>query len=501
MTRTLTALALALAVSLPAAAQEVPCLALPDGGVGCERWVAVYDHAGGHADWGVDQAVDVAASPAGDRVFVAGHSNDGTGVRDIVTVAVSAQTGEVLWTARFAGPAGDHDFGSAVAVAPDGGTVFVGGTVDADNGRNQGRGVAIAYDAETGALRWTALSARGGPGGLDHIAALAPAPEGGAVYAVGHTGPPGEHGLGFSNYLVLALDAGSGEERWSYTYDGAGGRFDRATGIAVGTRGDTLFVTGTSDGIGDPRDYDSDLATVALDARTGDRRWVHRHDGGLLGNDGATAIDVGPGGGVFVAGFVRVAGFSAGGYSNYEAIVLRIDGDTGTTDWSDTYAGPSRGIGSATSVAVAGSHVVVGGHVTGDLSDLDWDPFALGLDAATGQRRWTDRRGAPGSTFEAAEDVAASPDGSHAYVTSFSRIGGRQEVVTAAYAPATGDRAWTARWNSSPARINYDLAAAVTATADGIFVAGSTGDEMAAQANRGRSDFNYRDIAVLAYDP
>jgi hypothetical protein len=134
-------------------------------------------------------------------------------------------------------------------------------------------------------------------------------------------------------------------------------------------------------------------------------------------------------------------------------------------------------------------------------SDLDWDPFAMGVDAATGATRWVDQSGLPGATFEAVESIAASPDGTRAYAASFTRVGTRQEIVTAAYDSTSGDRLWTGRWNSSPAGVNYDILGAVTATATGVYVAATTGDEAAAQANRTSSDFNYRDIAVVGYAP
>ena len=475
---------------------------VPAAQIACEQWATVYDNPAGHAQWGVDQAVDVAASPSGDIVYVVGHSNDAAGVRDIVTLAMSAADGRILWTARLAGPDGEEDFASAVAVAGDGRTVFIAGLLDADGGGNRGRGVVAALDASTGRQRWVATSQRGGEGGLDRFNALAASADGDTVYAVGATGPAGQFGLGLSDYLAVAYDAASGEERWALTYDGTGALSDRATDVVLAPdAGDVLYVTGSSAGTGDPRDYDTDLTTLALDAATGQRRWVHRHDGGQRGNDGAEAIAVSSDGSrVFVAGFVRVPGSSMLLYTNYAAVTLAVDAATGAQQWTATHAGPGRGVSGATALAVAGDTVVMGGHAMGQ-SDMDWDSFAMGVDAATGATRWLDQSAGPGAVFESAEGVAASPDGTRAYVTSFTRTGTRQDIVTAAYRAATGERVWTARWNSSPAGINYDLAGAVTATATGVYVVGSTGDEAAAQANRTTPDFNYRDIAALRYAP
>ena len=88
---------------------------------GAQRWVRRYDNPGGT----VDQAVSVVVSPGGGQVFVTGSSS-GAGSGGIATVAYSA-TGAFQWARLYQAPRGED--ASAMAVSPDGKTVFITGTV------------------------------------------------------------------------------------------------------------------------------------------------------------------------------------------------------------------------------------------------------------------------------------------------------------------------------------------------------------------------------------
>jgi len=113
-------------------------------------WIERYN--GPSTTFNDDQAAAVAVSPDGSAVFVTGKSiafamtNDPT--YDYTTVAYDAATGSRLWTRRCY-KYGPDDSASAVAVSPDGNTVFVTGT--SGNG-TPGTGYAtVAYRASTGA--------------------------------------------------------------------------------------------------------------------------------------------------------------------------------------------------------------------------------------------------------------------------------------------------------------------------------------------------------------
>jgi DNA-binding beta-propeller fold protein YncE len=87
--------------------------------------------------------VDVAVSPDGSEVFVTGTTTYNVHDR-YATVAYDASSGATLWVRTFLG-SGGYSQARAVAVSPDGSTVFVSGTsygkaTDQDY-------VTIAYDA------------------------------------------------------------------------------------------------------------------------------------------------------------------------------------------------------------------------------------------------------------------------------------------------------------------------------------------------------------------
>src|SRR5437763_1731821 len=114
--------------------------------------------------------------------------------------AVDAATGAQRWESFY--DPGAHP--AAVAVSPDGGTVFVTG----DH--------TVAYDAATGAQRWAVPS----PGkSLDMVAA----PGGGQVFVTGFGG-------------TVAYDAASGAPLWAHPGD--------ARSIAVSPDGSTVVATG-----------------------------------------------------------------------------------------------------------------------------------------------------------------------------------------------------------------------------------------------------------------
>jgi len=131
---------------------------------------------------------------------------------------------------------------SAMAVSPDGRTVFVTGTTSSPTSGNDY--LTVAYDASTGAQLWSA-SYIGPANGHDGAAALAVSPDGRTVFVTGssagaHTG---------ADYATVAYNAGTGAQLWVARYSGLGGRGGIPTAIAVSPGGRTVFVSGTSHGV------------------------------------------------------------------------------------------------------------------------------------------------------------------------------------------------------------------------------------------------------------
>jgi len=100
---------------------------------GAKLWLQRYNGPGN----GSDAGSSVAVSPDGGAVFVTGQSKGATpdtDSSDYLTAAYNAATGARLWTARYNGP-GTYDYAQAVAVSPDGATVFVTGSSEQGSGQ------------------------------------------------------------------------------------------------------------------------------------------------------------------------------------------------------------------------------------------------------------------------------------------------------------------------------------------------------------------------------
>jgi WD40 repeat protein len=359
-----------------------------DAATGARRWVARSDRTGGR----------LAVSPDGTTVFVTGGSTGTGSLLDYVTVAYDAVTGGQRWVADYDGPFMKDDFATALAVSPDGATVFVTGD---SYGRGTGTDYAtVAYDTNTGDQRWVARY--DAPGHGNEIAsALVVSPDGGTAFVTGQSAVFG----GFADYATVAYDATNGVQRWVARYDGPSNKEDAANAMGTSPDGTLVFVTGRSQGVGTGMD---DYATLAYDTSTGAQQWVARYDGYRNGDDIGRALGVSPDGAtVFVTGVT--GGIDHGG--DYGTVAY--DASTGATRWLARYEGPGHSIDDATALAVSpgGEDVVVTGSSVGS-NGASADYATVIYDAATGARRGVARVG-PGS----ASALGESPDGNAVFVT------------------------------------------------------------------------------------
>ena len=124
------------------------------GATGAELWRYTLD---GAATDDIDVAGDVAIMPEGD--VVAAGSVGAYPDTDAVVVRLDATTGTVVWQSILAGPGGETDTATAVAVNPAG-DVVVGGT----SSEAAGQVVALVrlLDGDTGAELWRSIDATPG---------------------------------------------------------------------------------------------------------------------------------------------------------------------------------------------------------------------------------------------------------------------------------------------------------------------------------------------------
>jgi WD40 repeat protein len=318
-----------------------------DAATGAQRWASRYNGPANQRD----QAWEVAVSPDGRTVFVTGRSQGATVRWDYATVAYDAATGAQLWASRYNGPANLGDMATAVAVSPDGATVFVTGTSRGATSFDDYATVASA--AATGAQRWASrYNARANRGEM--ATALAVGPGGHSVYVTGTS----RGATSGKDYATIAYDAAAGARRWASRYNGPQNNDDSASSVAAGPGGHSVYVTGTTSS-GTPG---ADYATVAYNAATGTRRWVRRYNGPQNRDDYAEALAVSPGGGaVFVTGASSPG--HRGGTSFHDYATVAYNALTGAQRWASRYTTGPQTQSAARSLAVSpdGSKVIVTG--------------------------------------------------------------------------------------------------------------------------------------------
>ena len=367
---------------------------------GVRLWTSRLDPPGPSVGTGIDLAV----SPDSTRVFVTGWigSAEKGAHPDFATVAYDAGSGAELWVRRFDGRYGLADEASRIELSPDGSTLFVTGQSQAASGPVDY--LSVAYDAVTGAKLWT--KRYDGPENSDDVAnGVAVSPDGSEVFVTGMSVRGG-----LSDYATVAYDAASGTRLWTKRFDGSGHSFDAAYSIAVGSDGARAFVTGTSIGAGGYR-----YVTVAYDTNTGVKLWSRRYNGAGSRVDVAYATAVSPD-----ASTVYVTGESQGASSFYDFATVAYDASTGDDLWVRRYNAQANDLDSAYAIAVSpdGSGVFVTGVSYGGSSYYDY--ATVGYDSITGTMLWTKRYNGPGFSYDAAYDIAVSPDGMLVFVTGES---------------------------------------------------------------------------------
>jgi len=353
--------------------------------------------------------------------------------------------GARLWASHFAGPGHVGDRAKAVAIGPDGMTVFVTGTfVLTSSPILREQYGTIGYAAATGRRLW--VSRYGGAGDADVAAAIAVSPGGRAVFVTGESVRPVTNHSSASAYATVAYDAVTGRQLWASRSTGHGaGNELAAKAITVSPDGRTVFVTGEG-----PSGY----LTIAYSAATGKQEWATSQDGGLWAN----AIAVSPDGRtLFVTG-------DAGRY-----VTIAYDARTGAQRWVSIAGSAGDTSPSAVSVSPDGQTVFVTGMTNDSFGTVAYN-------AANGARRWASRWHAPFGYQDAATAMAISPGGGTVYVAGYAGTDGdrRPKIVTLSYSARTGARLWVREYQAPGMCRNIAASIAVGAGGRTVFVGGSS---------------------------
>jgi DNA-binding beta-propeller fold protein YncE len=256
---------------------------------GATRWTQDYTPGAGGGG-----AAAVAVSPDGSTVFVAGRvPTASVGDLEYATVAYQAATGTMRWAQLqngVNGSFGDDSGATALAVSPDGATVFATGSLTTADGASYG---TVAYNAATGTKLWLTLYQSPAVTTLnDFAASIAVSPDGSAVFVTGAAN---------SRYGTVAYVASTGAQEWVDLYHPG---ISAARSVAVSPDGSTVFVTGVSAAA----HTSSQVATIAYTAATGATVWLRRYPGfrSPTGYGEGHAVAVNPNGSaVYVTGLFQ----------------------------------------------------------------------------------------------------------------------------------------------------------------------------------------------------
>ena len=274
-----------------------------------------------------------------------------------------------------------------------------------------------------------------------------------------------------NDFLTIAADAATGQTLWTRRFRGPGR--DTILGVALRPNDGLLFVTGTSEA----PNGQTHIRTIAYETPSGHVRWMRKfHD--VVGNPAAIAVS--PDGGTVV-----VAGGSVGALGRDQMVTIAYRAATGAQEWVRRYdgAGDRPDTGVSLAVGAGSARVFVTGIRDGAGDQHDYLTIAYRI--SDGSPAWMRTYDGPASGKDEPRGLALSSDGSTVFVTGRSRAA-THDYATVAYRAGSGRRLWVRRYDG-PA--GDDLALDVVATADAVFVTGSS---------EGVSSGG--DVATIAYD-
>ncbi|MGQ0535085.1 MAG: outer membrane protein assembly factor BamB family protein [Methanobacteriota archaeon] len=357
-----------------------------------------------------DGARGVVLSPDGSMAYVAGDSDDpGQGI-DALVFAYDVATGEKNWGFRYDFTAPNAAFGltsdeeiHAVAISPDGRTLFVtGGRLDLSSNTGYDT-LTAAIDTKSGRLLWESTLSIGGLGTRDEGVVIAATPDGQSVI-VGASG------------RIISYSASMGVVQWTAPIS----RFEPEA-IVVEPNGTRAYLSG-------------DLVTVALDLYTGRQVWMQAFEGAPYPSDEADSIAIDP-----AKRLVYVTGLREVPSDDVESVTIAYRADTGGQVWVSRWNAPGNDLGEPArlgyrpamkkmGVTPDGTRVIVVTTSSGLIS-------TFALKASDGAQLWESRYGEPATWTGLARGLVLSEDGERAFVCGM--LG--HDFVILRYDTATGN--------------------------------------------------------------
>jgi hypothetical protein len=347
---------------------------------------------------------DLVVSPDGKRVYVLARAdNPSTGIPDYLTLAYS-QSGQLLWDERYDDPQHQQDFPAAIALSPNGSSVYVTG--DSYGGRTTQCGPGFEYDqqdvvtvaySKAGERRWVRRydnPIHSHDNGFD----IAVDPASGDVFVAAGTAPDCA-----AQTMVLAYHA-DGSPAWRHVDPTVNAVRDIGWWIAVGATG-KLFVGGTQS----PTDSTDRFRLAAYSRTTGERLWLRTHEDHRYATTAPITFAIGPGDRLYVGGYT---GSESGVGSLWK---LAAFDRYGNIKWSRTFRGPQRETNWLDQLAPSADGTIVYAGGLYDTGRIREDKAIAAFRAKDGFKLWSTV-----VDISLTGGLAAAPGGHRLYTTGVS---------------------------------------------------------------------------------
>lgn len=325
---------------------------------GAQDWVATWSG----PDNGPDAGTAIAVNPATGEVWVTGYTTDAAAKTDIITVKYTA-TGSQSWSQLW----GDSENDRANAIGIDGsGNAYITGYTYTGNSELENF-VTVKY-SPTGAELW-AQTYNSTFNCTDEALALA-VDASGNVFVTGRSNtarPPG----GNWDMATLKYDTNGGQQ-WLTRYTGVG-RDDLPVALKLDRAGNPVIVGSSKRAAGD-----YDCVTIKYNSSNGSEAWNARY------NSSFNKDDVGAGLAIDSLNQVHVVGSSMGSGSTYDYLVLRYSA-TGGQDWATRFDSPAHNDDQGVGIGIDRRlNVYVAGSSFGGVSPMGYDYLTVKFAAGGG---------------------------------------------------------------------------------------------------------------------
>lgn len=271
-----------------------------------------------------------------------------------------------------------------------------------------------------------------------------------------------------TDFLTAKYDR-DGQQLWVRRYNGPGNGVDQARSIALDKDGN-VYVTGDSDNGRGARDNPQsglDIATLKY-SPTGELLWCRRFNGAANGEDVPCKVVTSNDGGIYVGGY------SYGGKTNFDYIVLRYTPD-GQLSWARRYDGGTGEEDRLVDLAAfpQGGVCVTGFAHGGVKVGVDVDYLTLRYDVH-GDIQWVGRYVSEHGGNDLARCLAVDPAG-NVYVTGsasyrgMARGAASEKMVTVKYDP-NGVQKWVRQYTGPKGESDIGRALAVDAAGDVVVI-------------------------------